>query len=86
MDTMRALGMPPDLRAFNILLKGYSRTGALAALDDILEMLYAEVSCSTPVHCLAGCLCTSSLHVLEHALEPLQVKMSLLCPAQVYRF
>lgn len=43
---MRGLGMPPDLRAYNILLKGASRGGDLAALDRLLASLRSEVRLS----------------------------------------
>lgn len=43
LSAMRAQGMPPDLRAYNMLLKGASRGGDLAALDDLLAALRSEV-------------------------------------------
>ena len=54
--TMRGLGMPPDLRAYNMLLKGASRGGYLPALDDLMESLRSEVlpsvSCHNPGRCI----------------------------------
>ena len=41
--TMRGLGLPPDIRAYNMLMKGAARGGYLPALDDLMDALRAEV-------------------------------------------
>ena len=42
MDAMRAQSSP-DLRAFNILIKGYSRAGDVAALQRTLQSIRSQV-------------------------------------------
>lgn len=48
LPTMRGAGMPPDLRAYNMLLKGASRGGDLPALDELLASLRSEVRSLRP--------------------------------------
>ncbi len=42
MDAMRAHSSP-DLRAFNILIKGYSRAGDTTALQQTLQSIQSQV-------------------------------------------
>jgi len=43
MDAMRSHSSP-DLRAFNILIKGYSRAGDVAALQRTLQSIRSQVT------------------------------------------
>lgn len=54
--TMRGLGMPPDLRAYNMLMKGAARGGYLPALDDLMDALRAEVLSSLGSSLRVQCL------------------------------
>ena len=49
MDAMRAHSSP-DLRAFNILIKGYSRAGDVAALQRTLQSIRSQVVASLRAH------------------------------------
>lgn len=70
MDAMRAHSSP-DLRAFNILIKGYSRAGDVAALQRTLQSIRAQV--------LAYLVSAGTAAIQREICQGIQCRNTLLC-------
>ena len=43
-DILQEMGHPPDVQAWNILIKGYARAGVLTILPDLIADMQMEVT------------------------------------------
>ena len=63
-DILQEMGHPPDVQAWNTLIKGYARAGVLTILPDLIADMQMEVTSNDP-ECMCSCFLAAEAQSLR---------------------
>jgi pentatricopeptide repeat protein len=67
-DILQEMGHPPDVQAWNTLIKGYARAGVLTILPDLIADMQMEVTIDDPA-CVCSCFLAEAQNVRRIAIS-----------------